>query len=77
MILGEIFDCRQFPDPKWLLAFVVLDPSVYQSCNFQAKRTMILKRESKVLRYPLMNGAYNVVKNITTFKVYDDGRPDS
>ena len=75
MILGEIGDIRRFPGPKQLLAFAGLDPSVYQSGNFQAKRTRMSKRGSKVLRYALMNAAHNVVKNNSTFKAYY--RPDS
>ena len=62
MILGEIGDIRRFPGPKQLLAFAGLDPSVYQSGNFQAKHTRMSKRGSKVLRYALMNSAHNVVK---------------
>ena len=54
------------------LAFAGLDPSVYQSGNFQAKKTRMSKRGSKVLRYALMNAAHNVVKNNATFKAYYD-----
>ena len=74
MILGEIGDIRRFPGPKQLLAFADLDPSVYQSGNFQAKRTRMSKQGSKVLRYSLMNAAHNVVKNNSTFKAYYDAK---
>ncbi|MFR3346397.1 MAG: transposase [Anaerobutyricum sp.] len=37
------------------LAFAGLDPSVYQSGNFQAKTTRMSKRGSRVLRYALVN----------------------
>ena len=74
MILGEIVDIRRFSGPKQLLAFAGLDPSVYQSGNFQAKRTRMSKRGSKVLRYALINAAYNVVKNNSTFKAYYDAK---
>ena len=57
--------------PK-LLAFVGLDPSVYQSGNYSAKRTRMSKRGSRVLRYALVNAAHNVVKNNATFKAYYD-----
>lgn len=70
MILGEIGDIHRFPSPNKLLAFAGLDPSVYQSGNFQAKRTRMSKRGSKVLRYALVNAAHNIVKNNTTFKAY-------
>ena len=74
MILGEIGDICRFPGPKQLLAFAGLDPSVYQSGNFQAKRTRMSKRGSKVLRYALVNAAHNVVKNNSTFKAYYDAK---
>lgn len=72
MILGEIGDIHRFSTPKKLLAFAGLDPSVYQSGNFNAKRTRMSKRGSRVLRYALMNAAHNVVKNNATFKTYYD-----
>ena len=72
MILGEIGDIHRFPAPNKLLAFAGLDPTIYQSGNFQTKRTRMSKRGSKVLRYALMNAAHNVVKNNATFKAYYD-----
>ena len=74
MILGEIGDIHRFPSPGKLLAFAGLDPSVYQSGNFQAKRTRMSKRGSRVLRYALVNAAHNVVKSNTTFKAYYDAK---
>lgn len=70
MILGEIGDIHRFSTPGKLPAFAGLDPCVYQSGNFQAKRTHMSKRGSRVLRYTLMNAAHNVVKNNATFKAY-------
>ena len=67
MILGEIGDIRRFSSPNKLLAYAGLDPSVYQSGNFQAKKTRMSKRGSKVLRYALVNAAHNGVKNNATF----------
>jgi len=74
MILGEIGDIHRFASPSKLLAFAGLDPSVYQSGNFQAKRTRMSKRGSRVLRYALMNAAHNVVKSNATFKAYYDAK---
>ena len=74
MILGEIGDIHRFSNPKKLLAFAGLDPTVYQSGNFQAHRTRMSKRGSKMLRYALMNAAHNVVKNNATFKAYYDAK---
>ena len=74
MILGEIGDIHRFHSPSKLLAYAGLDPSVYQSGNFQAKKTRMSKRGSKVLRYALVNAAHNVVKNNSTFKAYYDAK---
>ena len=74
MILGEIGDIHRFSKPKKLLAFAGLDPSVHQSGNFQAQRTRLSKRGSRVLRYALINAAHNVVKNNATFKAYYDAK---
>ena len=80
MILGEIGDIHRFSCPNKLLAYAGLAHSVYQSGNFQARKTRMSKRGSKVLRYALVNAAHNVVKNNATFKAYYDtkmaeGRP--
>lgn len=72
MILGEIGDIHRFSKPQQLLAYAGLDPSVHQSGNFNASRTRMSKRGSKVLRFALMNAAHNVVKNNATFKAYYD-----
>ena len=70
MILGEIGDITRFTNPSKLLAFAGLDPSVYQSGNFEAKHTRMSKRGSRTLRYALINAAHNVVKNNKTFNDY-------
>lgn len=70
MILGEIGDITRFSNPSKLLAFAGLDPSVYQSGNFEAKHTRMSKRGSRALRYALINAAHNVVKNNKTFNNY-------
>ena len=74
MILGEIGDIHRFSEPKKLLAFAGLDPSVHQSGNFQAQRSRMSKQGSRVLRYALINAAHNVVKNNATFKAYYDAK---
>ena len=72
IILGEIGDIHHFSAPNKVLAYAGLDPSVYQSGNYQAKRTRMSKCRSGTLRYALMNTAHNVVKNNQTFKEYYD-----
>ena len=74
MILGEIGDIHRFSKPNKLLAFAGSDSSVYQSTNFQAKTTRMSKRGSRVLRYALVNAAWNVSRNNTTFKTYYDSK---
>ena len=74
IILGEIGDIHRFSSPNKVLAYAGLDPSVYQSGNFQAQRTRMSKRGSRTLRYALMNAAHNVVKNNQTFKEYYDSK---
>ncbi|HGD1861133.1 TPA: IS110 family transposase [Streptococcus agalactiae] len=74
MILGEIGDIHRFSSSSKLLAYAGLDPSVYQSGNFQAKKTRMSKRGSRVLRYALVNAAHNVVKRNATFKEYYDSK---
>ena len=64
MILGEISNIHRFSSPCKLLAFAGLDPSVYQSSIFQACRTKMSKRGSKVLRYTLIN-AVTTLQRIT------------
>lgn len=76
MILGEIGDIHRFSNPNKLLAFAGLDPSVYQSGNFQARRTRMSKRGSRVLRYALVNAAWNVIRNNFTFKSYYETKMD-
>ena len=70
MILGEIGDIHRFSNPNKLLAFADLDPSVYQPGNFQAKKTRMSKRGSCILRYAIINAAWNVVRNNATFETY-------
>ena len=74
MILGEIGDIHRFSHPSKLLAYAGLDPIVNQSGKFNAKRTRMSKRGSKVLRYALINAAWNVSLNNDTFKRYYDSK---
>lgn len=70
MILSEIGDISRFSNPSKLLAYAGLDPAVNQSGNFNAKSTRMSKRGSKLLRYALINAAWNVSLNNRTFKNY-------
>lgn len=70
MIISEIGDIRRFSNPNQLIAFAGLDPITSQSGNFKAKTTRMSKRGSSVLRYALINAAWNVSLNNLTFKNY-------
>ena len=72
MIIGEIGDISRFEKPCQLLAYAGLDPSVYQSGNFNAARTRMSKRGSKLLRYALINAAWQTTLVNNTFKDYYD-----
>ncbi len=72
MIIGEIGDINRFKKPCQLLAYAGLDPSVYQSGNFNAPRTRMSKRGSKLLRYALINAAWQLTLHNKTFKDYYD-----
>jgi len=50
MILGEIGDISRFKSASSLLAFAGLDPSVFQSGEFESKNSRISKRGSAYLR---------------------------
>lgn len=72
MIIGEIGDISRFEKPCQLLAYAGLDPSVYQSGNFSASRTRMSKRGSGILRYALINAAWQTTLNNGTFRDYYD-----
>ena len=70
MILGEIGNISRFSNPSKLLAYADLDATVNQSGKFNAKSTKMSKRGSKLLRYALINAAWNVSLNTKTFNDY-------
>lgn len=72
MIIGEIGDIKRFEKPCQLLAYAGLDPAVYQSGKFTASKTKMSKRGSKMLRYALINAAWQLTLNNETFKKYYD-----
>lgn len=72
MIIGEIGDISRFEKPCQLLAYAGLDPSVYQSGKFTAAKTRMSKRGSRLLRYALINAAWQLTLHNDTFKAYYD-----
>lgn len=71
-ILGEIDDIRRFSKPCKLLAYAGLDPTVRQSGQFTAKSSRMSKHGSSLLRYALVNSAWQLTLVDPTFKAYYD-----
>ncbi len=71
-IHGFIGDINRFNKSCQLLAYSGLDPSVYQSGNFEARSTRMSKRGNSLLRYNLVYAAHNLVLHNKTFKEYYD-----
>lgn len=71
-IHGFIGDINRFNKSCQLLAYAGLDPSVFQSGNFEARSTRMSKRGNSLLRYNLVYAAHNLVLHNKTFKEYYD-----
>ena len=72
VIHGFIGDINRFNKSCQLLAYAGLDPSTYQSGNFEARSTKMSKRGNSLLRYNLVYAAHNLVLHNRTFKEYYD-----
>lgn len=72
VIHGFIGDISRFNKSCQLLAYAGLDPSIYQSGNFEARSTRMSKRGNSLLRYNLVYAAHNLVLHNKTFKEYYD-----
>ena len=72
VIHGFIGDISRFNKSCQLLAYASLDPSVYQSGNFEARSTRMSKRGNSLLRYNLVYAAHNLVLHNRTFKEHYD-----
>lgn len=71
-IHGFIGDIYRFNKSCQLLAYAGLDPSIYQSGNFEARSTRMSKRGNSLLKYNLVYAAHNLVLHNRTFKEYYD-----
>lgn len=72
IILAEIGDIHRFSNPAKLLAFAGMEPSTYQSGNFNASNTPMVKRGSTYLRWAILQAVRLVAMRDTTFKNYLD-----
>lgn len=70
IILSEIGDIMRFDTPAKLLAFAGLEPSTYESGNFKANNTPMVKRGSTYLRWALLNASRLVAMRDKTFDDY-------
>ncbi len=70
IILGEIGNIDRFASPCKLLAYAGLDPTVCQSGKFKARSAKMSKRGSKMLRFALINSAWQLTLNNDTFYDY-------
>ena len=68
IILSEIGDIHRFETPAQLLAFAGMEPSTYQSGNFNANNTPMVKRGSTYLRWAVLQAARLVAMRDKTFK---------
>ncbi|MDA3932446.1 MAG: IS110 family transposase [Tenericutes bacterium] len=69
IILAEIGDINRFKSADALLAFAGLDPSVYQSGNYEGN-FKISKRGSSILRWAIYQSAQAIVKFDPVFREY-------
>jgi len=70
VIIAEIGDIERFSSPAKLLAFAGMEPSTYQSGNYKATNTPMVKRGSTYLRWAIMQAARTVSMRDITFANY-------
>ncbi len=70
IIISEIGDITRFSSPAKLLAYAGMEPSTYQSGNFRASSTPMVKRGSTYLRWAIMQAARLVAMKDSTFSSY-------
>lgn len=70
VILAEIGTIERFQTPAQLLAFAGLEPSTFQSGNFSASQTPMVKRGSTYLRWAVLQAARLVAMRDKTFRDY-------
>lgn len=70
IIISEIGNIENFDNPAKLLAFAGLEPSTYESGNFTASKTPMVKRGSTYLRWGLLQAARLVAYRDEAFRNY-------
>jgi len=69
-ILGEIGDVHRFPSADKLVAYAGIDPTVYQTGQFQASQAHMSKRGSPYLRHALWLAATVAVRHDPDLQTY-------
>lgn len=69
-IMSAIISIERFDSSEKLVAYAGLDPKVRQSGTWQAPRTRMSKRGSKILRYALIWTAFNMTRKDGEMKRY-------
>jgi len=69
-ILAEIGDINRFESSEKLVAFAGIDPTVYETGQFVAKKTRMSKRGSPHLRYALWQAASMAIQYDPELKAY-------
>lgn len=69
-ILAEIGDIHRFESSEKLVAFAGIDPTVYETGQFIAKKTRMSKRGSPHLRYALWQAASMAIQYDPELKAY-------
>ena len=69
-IMSAVISISRFPSPKKMVAYAGLDPKIRQSGTWEASKTRMSKRGSKLLRYALIWSAYNMTRYEGPIKDY-------
>lgn len=70
IIIGEIGDISRFSNPKKLVAFAGIDPTVMQSGSFSGSHNRLSKRGSPFLRRAIWMAAVVASRNDPVFKAF-------
>jgi transposase len=70
VILAEIGNIENFPNPSKLLAFAGMDPSTYQSGKYIGNKASMVKRGSPHLRWAILQATRLAAIHDPTFAAY-------
>jgi transposase len=70
IILGEIGDINRFSNPKKLVAFAGIDPTMYQSGNYSGQNNRLSKKGSPYLRRAVWMAAVVAARHDPVFKAF-------